>query len=195
MKFRWAFLFFVVVVLMGCKDASLPTPLGSAISQAKGFVTGNRLPESDSREAVANHGLQTLLNWAEEGDGKAQFFVAVAYLDGQSVPKNFAAAEKWALRAANQGVPPAQYLMGFIRLAELKGTQDLSQVTPLIIRAYMWFSLSAAGGHKPAVEERDRLQSAMDNAMVNRAQEMAANWRPCASRACWDRDPVVSNDR
>lgn len=183
--------FLLAFSIIGCKDASIPAAIGPSIAQVKGLAMGDRLPESKIGDAIANHGFQKLLTWAEEGDRKAQHFVAVAYLDGSVVTKNFNASEKWALRAANQGSPASQYLIGMIRANEAKTTSNLLQLEPNLILAYMWFSVAAVQGNEPAKEMRDRIQSSMDPRWVTRAQEMAANWRPCNDRSCWDTEPKV----
>lgn len=181
-------LILLTLSLAGCKDASLPAPLEAAVDRAKTTVSGNRLPEKSSEAAITNHGQVKLLEWAEEGDGKAQHFVAVAYLTGNTVPKNFDAAAKWALRAANQGSAPSQFLIGFIREDAAAGNNLLS-VQPNLVRAYMWLSLAAAQGHEPARSELDRIQSTMEPRWVQRAQKLAAAWQQCKAKECQDFEP------
>lgn len=175
-------------LIVGCKDASVPVPVEAALNQAKGAITGDRLPETDVHAALANHGFPKLLTWAEEGDMKAQHFVAVAYMGGDGVPQNYQAADKWALRAANQGSPASQYLIGIIRMDAVSG-EGLRGVEPNAVRAYMWFSLAAAQGNEPARNARDKFQSVITPKLVERAQALAAAWRPCRERACWDFEP------
>jgi TPR repeat protein len=178
----------VAVALASCKDASGPAPLEAAVDRAKAVATGDRLPERSSEAAVTNHGLAKLQDWAEGGDSKAQHFVAVAYLTGNSAPKNFEVAAKWALRAANQGSAPSQFLIGLIR-KEAAASNDLLAVEPNLVHSYMWLSLAAAQGHPQASAELNHIQTPMNPEWVRRAQSMAATWRPCKDRACQDQEP------
>lgn len=174
--------------LPGCKDASISSSASAPVDRAKAIDPRERLPETGVETALQNHGFPTLLKWAEEGDSKAQHFVAVAYLSGKVVPKNFALAETWARRAANQGSPPSQFLMGIIRKDAAVG-DNLLALEPNSIISYFWFSLAAARGHDAARVERDKLERAMDSEWVKRAQELALAWRPCTAQACLDQEP------
>ena len=178
----------MTISLASCKDASLPISVEAAIDRAKTSVTGNRLPEKTSEAAISNHGHAKLLQWAQDGDEKAQHFVAVAYLTGNSVPKNFDVAAKWALRAANQGSASSQFMIGFMR-ADAAAGNDLLALEPNLVRAYMWLSLAAAQGHEPAKKELDRIQSSMDPSWVQRAQTLAAAWSQCNTKECQDSEP------
>lgn len=176
------------VVIIGCKDNSVTGPLGTALDKAKGVITGEHLPETDVNAAIANHGFHKLLTWAEDGDMKAQHFVAVAYLLGDGVPQSYSAAEKWALRAANQGAPASQYLIGSIRMDAISGAR-LRDVDPNAVRAYMWFCLAAAQGNEPARNARDKFKQIIGPELVERAQALAAAWHPCHEQACIDIEP------
>lgn len=175
-------------IIIGCKDGSVAVPLGTALSKAKGAITGEHLPETDVHDALTNHGFPKLLTWAEEGDMKAQHFVALAYMLGDGVPQSYRAAEKWALRAANQGVPASQYLIGSIRMDAISGAR-LRDVDPNAVRAYMWFCLAAAQGNEPAHNARDKFKQIIGPELVERAQALAAEWRPCHEQACRDIEP------
>jgi uncharacterized protein len=178
----------VAVVLVGCQDTRLPASIEAAADRAKAAISGNRLPEESSEAAITNHGYVTLLKWAEGGDAKAQHFVAVANLVGNAVPKNFEAARKWALRAANQGTASSQFMSGMIRSDAAIGS-DLLAVEPNLVRAYMWFSLAAAQGHNSARNELARIEPAMDPRWVRKAQQLSADWRRCATKDCQDHEP------
>ena len=185
---RFTLLIVLTLSFAGCKDASLPAPAEAAFDRAKTTLTGDRLPEKSSEAAITNHGHAKLLEWAEKGDGKAQHFVAIAYLNGNTVPKNFDAAGKWALRAANQGLARSQFLIGLIRIDAATGGHLLA-VEPNFVRAYMWLSLAAAQGHEPARNELDRIQAAMDPRWVQRSQTLAAAWQQCKAKECQDFEP------
>lgn len=49
---------------------------------------------------------------ADKGDARAQLGLAMMYFLGQGVPRNMAAAMDWCHKAADQGLPAAQYRLG-----------------------------------------------------------------------------------
>jgi TPR repeat protein len=51
---------------------------------------------------------------AERGNARAQSRLAYMYWVGRGVPKNYVVAAWWARRAAEQGEPAAQYLLGLL---------------------------------------------------------------------------------
>ena len=46
------------------------------------------------------------------------------------------------------------------------------------VSAHMWFNLSGSNGHKKAVESRNILERKMTKQQIEKAQEMARNWKP-----------------
>ncbi len=102
-----------VTWLSGCKDVSIAShPIATKVSQVQGKIAGDPFPEESVDAVLENHSFAALIEGAERGNSKAQYVVAYAYTFGIHVPKNFESGRKWALRAANQGVAPAQLLMG-----------------------------------------------------------------------------------
>jgi len=49
---------------------------------------------------------------AHTGDAEAQFWIGLAYEDGQLVPKDSDGAMQWFLKSAEQGCVPAQRMYG-----------------------------------------------------------------------------------
>ena len=45
-------------------------------------------------------------------------------------------------------------------------------------RAYMWFSLAAAGGDQTAGDYRDTVEKSMSQAQIAEAQKLAREWKP-----------------
>lgn len=185
---RTACLLVAAGLLTACSDKQATSGISDAIDRTKVAFIGDRLPEQDSDAAIRNHGLSTLQQWANDGDKKAQHFIAVAYLTGSAVPKNQQEAVMWARRAANQGVPASQYLMGVLRRDEALG-ENLLTMEPNLLLSYMWFSLAAAQGHSVARGERDKLEVALGAKLVHRAQLLATNWRSCSTSSCIDLEP------
>ena len=44
--------------------------------------------------------------------------------------------------------------------------------------AHMWFNLSGSNGHKNAVELRNIVEKKMTPSQIEKAQDMARNWKP-----------------
>ena len=44
--------------------------------------------------------------------------------------------------------------------------------------AHMWFNLSGINGDKSAVKNRDIIEKRMSPSQIEKAQEMARNWKP-----------------
>ncbi|MDR2302146.1 MAG: sel1 repeat family protein, partial [Deltaproteobacteria bacterium] len=51
---------------------------------------------------------------ADQGDPEAQFYLGVAYYNGEGVPQDYAKAAKWYRKAADQGIPKAQLNLGYL---------------------------------------------------------------------------------
>jgi len=73
-------------------------------------------------------------------------------------------------QSAHAGNPLAQYMMGRL-YAEGRGVGEDKPT------AYMWFDLSASNGNSRAITARDAIAAEMDADEIERAQEMAADWR------------------
>ena len=44
--------------------------------------------------------------------------------------------------------------------------------------AHMWFNLSGSNGVEDAIEKRNMLEKKMSKQQIEKAQEMARNWKP-----------------
>ena len=152
-----------------------------------------------------------LYSQAEQGDARAQYHLAVAYLNGHGVAKNPSLALKWLEKAAQQDHADAQYALGTIHLAgrgvrqnfqtafkwfEMAAQHNHAESQYQIglmyrsgggvaidkTRAYVWFNLAAAQGHARAAIERDRLLPTMTAEQVAVAQRNAEAWRPTTAK-------------
>jgi len=117
---------------------------------------------------------------ANENLSGAQWAMGVIYFQGQGVPRDYAAALKWHLLAADNGHQLSQYEIGVIfdgGLGVPKSTSEAARwfrrsaeqgygmaqvnlgamyssgegVTKDLIEAQKWFIIAAAGGGQPAV--------------------------------------------
>ena len=46
------------------------------------------------------------------------------------------------------------------------------------VLAHMWFNLSGSNGSKGAAANRHRIEKRMSKTQIEKAQEMARNWKP-----------------
>lgn len=83
---------------------------------------------------------------------------------------NYARAYQEYKQAADAGNSLAQYMMGRL-YAEGRGVVEDK------VAAYMWFDLAASNGNSRAIGVRDAVAAQMDSADIDRAQDLAAEWR------------------
>jgi TPR repeat protein len=85
--------------------------------------------------------------------------------------RDYATALQFIRPLAEQGDASAQYKLGFL--------YDNGLGVPLDhVRAYMWFTLSAAQGQDGAAIFRDLIARRMTPAQIAEAQKLAREWRP-----------------
>ncbi len=142
---------------------------------------------------------------AEQGDAASQFNLGLMYENGQGIPKDYAKAVKWYLKAARQGSARAQVSAGHMynsgrgvakdyakavewnRKAATQGSAMAQNslggsysngkgVTQDYVQAHMWFSLAAAQGNKTAGKNRDLIAERMTPAQIGEAQKLAREW-------------------
>ena len=108
---------------------------------------------------------------AGKGDARAQTALGLMYDMGQGVPQDYKEASKWFRLAAEQGDADAQFNVGLV-YAKGQGTpQDY-------VLAHMWFSLAGSQGVEDAFHNRDVIEKKMSPQQIEKAQEMARNWKP-----------------
>jgi TPR repeat protein len=106
---------------------------------------------------------------AQQGDAKAQVFVAYLYETGQGVEQNYAKAAEWYSRAARQCNPTAQTQLGnMYRLG--KG------VPQNYVLAYMWLDLASKKGSTQAVKLKGSVADKMTKEQIADAKKMLKNW-------------------
>ena len=93
------------------------------------------------------------------------------YLNGQGVPQDFVQAVKWYRLAADQGYASAQYNLGYMYSNGQGVPQDY-------VQAHKWYNLAAAQGDADGAKNRDLVAKRMTPQQIERAQELARNWKP-----------------
>lgn len=115
-------------------------------------------------------GLRENLLPAQQGDAKAQVFVAYLYETGQGVKQNYTKAADWYGKAAQQGNPEAQTQLGnMYRMG--KG------VPQNYVLAYMWLDLASQQGSRQARELRKNVSSKMTARQKEEAKKLLKNWK------------------
>ena len=90
---------------------------------------------------------------------------------GQGVPQDYKEAVKWYRLSAEQGFAQAQYNLGVMYVIGKGVPQDY-------VLAYMWWNIAGSNGVKVAVKNRNILKKEMSPSQIEKAQEMARNWKP-----------------
>lgn len=113
---------------------------------------------------------------AEKGDAEAQFRLAKNYEAGRGgLKKDYAEAERWYRRAAEQGDPFAQASLGILFRFGKGVTKDY-------VEAYKWFYLAAerttASDRDSILELRDSTAARMTAEQITQATRQAREWKP-----------------
>ena len=85
--------------------------------------------------------------------------------------KDYKEAHKLFLSLATDGVAQAQNNLGWM-YSKGQGVPKDS------VSAHMWFNVAASNGNKDAVKNRNMLVEQMPPQQIEKAQEMARNWKP-----------------
>jgi TPR repeat protein len=104
--------------------------------------TQARLATVAHLEALSLSDFTKVMSKAESGDREAQYLMALIYLEGRLVPKDFAAARNWMLKPAEQGYVPAQAGMGEMYLNGIRQ----NGAVPDYGDAERWLRLAATQG-------------------------------------------------
>ena len=120
---------------------------------------------------VLREHLDTIRAAAALGDRDMQQLLGDMYMQGQGgVPLDYAEAERWYRKAAEQGSVAAQNNMGVLHVWGYGVPQDS-------VEAYAWFSIAAEQGFLGAAPGRDEAAKWMTNAELGRAEALAAEYR------------------
>jgi hypothetical protein len=112
---------------------------------------------------------------SEQGNVTAQVMLGAMYASGRGVPQDYKEAVKWYRFAAEQGHEYAQYNLG--------NKYKLGQGVPQdYASAHMWWNICGSGGNKKqnrdCVGQRDIIEKQMSPSQIEKAQDMARNWKP-----------------
>ncbi len=129
----------------------------------------------DGVEAYQGKDYKEAVRWyrlsAEQGYALAQLVLGLMYVEGKGVRQDYKEAAKWYRLAAEQGDTSAQFSLGLMYVEGKGVPQDY-------VLAHMWFNLSAYNGEEDGAEARSRVEKKMSPSQIEKAQEMARNWKP-----------------
>ena len=111
------------------------------------------------------------LSLAEQGLPEAQNNVGLMYYMGEGIEQDYKEAVKWTRLAADQGDADAQYNLGQMYYFSRGVPQDS-------VLAHMWWNLAGSNGMKGALENKKILEEEMSKQQIEKAQELARNWKP-----------------
>jgi len=143
---------------------------------------------------------------AEQGFAEAQFNLGRMYVLGQGVDQDISQGMDWQVRAAEQGLAEAQFEIGlqylsgavleqnsesaldmFNKAANQRHLPALKQLGTMyfqgvgvekdLVQAHLWFSAANLSGEKDAKGYIPVLESIMDEAQIDEARSLAAQWQ------------------
>ena len=147
----------------------------SLLSASSAYAMGT-LKDGDSAYIAGHYSeaIQIYKKFASEGDGHAQYELAWMHESGKGTIQDYIEAVKWYKLAAEQTWQGG--LVARFRMGEIYADGALG-VTKDLVKAHMWFNLSA---HGPGVAMiRDRLAENMTAAQITQAQKLA---RECLAK-------------
>jgi uncharacterized protein len=136
--------------------------------------------------AVREKALKSAITWyeaaAQAGVARAQLKLANAYVFGIGIPRDAVQADRWYVRAANQGLLEAQHAFGLLLTSAGSGTPDS-------VEGYKWLLLAERGGFPDSKTARETLAEKLSEADRKRAEALAAKFAPHQERSSHDAPP------
>jgi len=108
---------------------------------------------------------------ARSGNAEAEELIGVMYALGLGVERDDVRAFEWYLRAAMKGHAGAQSGIGWYYEVG-RGLPE-----PDLVRAYMWYALSAIGGDPDAVISLEEVQKKMTPEQIEKAHVLIDDYR------------------
>jgi len=133
----------------------------SALEAARDLMEANRF-------ADAKAALDPL---ARSGNADAEELIGVMYAMGLGVERDHRRAFEWYLRASMKGHPGAQSGVGWYYEV------GLGMPAPDLVRAYMWYALSAVGGDPDAAISQEEVIKKMTAEQIAAAHVLVHDYR------------------
>jgi TPR repeat protein len=139
----------------------IATPALSEIEQARDFL------ETGQFNAAYN----ALWPAARSGNADAEELIGVMYAMGLGVERDDQRAFEWYLRSSMKGHPGAQSGVGWYYEV------GRGMPAPDLVRAYMWYTLSAIGGDPDAAISLEEVVKKMTQEEINQAHILVADYK------------------
>ncbi|MEM9013182.1 MAG: tetratricopeptide repeat protein [Pseudomonadota bacterium] len=141
---------------------ALPAPaLASGLERARDLMEAGRYAEA----------LRELEPAARSGNAEAEERIGIMYALGLGVEQDDARAFEWYLRASMKGHPGAQSGVGWYY------ETGRGMPAPDLVRAYMWYVLSAIGGDPDAALSQEEIVKKMTAEEIARAHILIDDYR------------------
>jgi len=115
--------------------------------------------------------MNELIPAANAGNAEAEELIGVMYASGLGVARDDVRAFEWYLRAAMKGHAGAQSGVGWYYEV------GRGIAAPDLVRAYMWYVLSAIGGDPDAAISQEDVVKKMTKAQIDKAHELIEDYR------------------
>jgi len=129
----------------------------------------------EARDAMESNqfdkAMQMLRPAANAGNADAEELIGIMYAMGLGVTQDDRRAFEWYLRSAMKGHAGAQSGVGWY--------YEVGRGLPSIdlVRAYMWYTLSAIGGDPDALVSQEEVIKKMNPQQINEALELVEDYR------------------
>ena len=129
----------------------------------------------EARDAMESNqfdkAMQMLRPAANAGNADAEELIGIMYAMGLGVTRDDRRAFEWYLRSAMKGHAGAQSGVGWY--------YEVGRGLPSIdlVRAYMWYTLSAIGGDPDALISQEEVIKKMNPQQINEALELVEDYR------------------
>jgi len=137
------------------------SPLVADIEKARDLMEANQFGEA----------FQQLQPAARSGNADAEELIGVMYAMGLGVERDDRRAFEWYLRAAMKGHPGAQSGIGWYYEV------GRGMPAPDLVRAYMWYVLSAIGGDPDAADSQEEVVKKMTTEQIAQAHDLIEDYR------------------
>ncbi len=139
----------------------LAGPAAAEIETARDLMDARRFPEA----------MQKLIPAADSGNAEAEELIGVMYALGLGVERDDVRAFEWYLRAAMKGHAGAQSGVGWYYEV------GRGMPAPDLVRAYMWYFLSAIGGDPDAAISQEEVVKKMTPEQIEKAHVLVNDYK------------------
>ena len=139
----------------------MATPVIAEIENARDLMEENRFVEA----------MMELRPAAQSGNAEAEELIGIMYAMGLGVERDDMRAFDWYLRASLKGHPGAQSGIGWYYEV------GRGMPAPDLVRAYMWYVLSAIGGDPDAAISQEEVIKKMSKEQIDQAIKMVKDYK------------------